>query len=126
MVLSMVRYFCYTCENLLLKQIGTVIEHVWGKHGIEIRKNPSQSGFLCEECNLPFGSIPLLLNHIDKTHGIHIWYEKGLTKKRVFFDGILNNTVSDAELDVKTPISKHTVPLSKRPYEPRKKDEDGI
>jgi|MudIll2142460700_1097286.scaffolds.fasta_scaffold1089008_1 hypothetical protein len=108
----MVRYFCRNCDNLLLKQIGSLIEHVWGKHGIEAKKYPNRSIFMCKECNLPFGSISLFLNHIDKAHGIHIWYEKGLTKRRIFFDGTLSeNLTGETKRRYYVPKS-HFTPIS--------------
>ena len=75
-------------------------------------------------CN--FQSIRLFLDHVDKAHGIHIWYEKGLTKKKVFFDGTLDLHPARTEADDKaTPnSSERDVPLSKRPFEPRKKNEN--
>jgi hypothetical protein len=61
------------------------------------------------------------LRHLDKTHDIHIWYERGLTKKRVYLDGILSTKAEQQEL--LSPSKKNT-PLSKRPYEPRKSEEN--
>jgi hypothetical protein len=78
-----------------LKQISSVVDHVWGKHGVEVKKYLNRSVFRCEDCKLSFKSIIFFLEHIDKTHGIHIWYEKGLTRKRVFFDGILKGSSTE-------------------------------
>lgn len=93
----MVRYLCHNCDDLLLKQVSSVIDHVWGKHGVEVKKYPNRSVFRCEDCNISFGSIISFLKHIDGTHGIHIWYEKGLTRKKVFFDGILKGSSTEGD-----------------------------
>lgn len=80
-------------------------------------------GFRCEECDIFLRSIILLLKHLDSEHGVHIWYERGLTRKRVFFDGILKDDLTKEERRGSiTQVSGNAVPLSKRPFEPRKKD----
>jgi uncharacterized C2H2 Zn-finger protein len=107
-----------------LKQISSVVDHVWGKHGVEVKKYLNRSVFRCKDCNLSFKSIPFFLKHIDKTHGIHIWYEKGLTRKRVFFDGILKG--SSTEENKTMSIPRKGVPLSQRPHEPRKSDDEDL
>jgi hypothetical protein len=110
---------------LPLKQISSVLNHVWDKHGVEVQKYHNISGFRCADCKLSFKSIIFFLEHIDKTHGIHIWYEKGLLKKRVFFDGIIKGSSTEANGTPKMSIPRKRVPLSQRPYEPRKSgDED--
>ena len=90
-----------------------------------MQKYHNISGFRCGDCKLSFKSIIFFLEHIDKTHGIHIWYEKGLTRKRVFFDGILNDSSAEENRTEKDDHvnSKKGVPLSQRPYEPRKSEE---
>lgn len=83
------------------------------------------SGFCCEECDVLLESIPKLLNHLDEAHGVHVWYERGMTRKRVFFDGILEDKLSEEKEQNWQPHSlRGAVPLSKRPYEPRKSDEE--
>jgi uncharacterized C2H2 Zn-finger protein len=109
----MVRYFCSNCDDLDLKQISTVLDHIWSKHGVEVQKYRSLSAFRCSDCEISFKNISLFLRHIDKTHGIHIWYEKGITKKRVFFDGILNEPLKKEN---KTP--EKTCQFQKRKYPP--------
>jgi hypothetical protein len=71
-------------------------------------------------------SILKLLNHLDVAHGVHIWYERGMTKKRVFFDGVLEADLTEekGKKDTWAPVSRNAIPLSKRPYEPRKSDEE--
>ena len=91
----MVKYLCHNCNDLPLKQISSVLDHIWSKHGVEVQKYHDIPGFRCADCKLSFKSIVLFLDHIDKTHGIHIWYEKGLTRKRVFFDGILKGSSTE-------------------------------
>jgi hypothetical protein len=121
----MVRYFCNNCNDQLLKQILSVVDHIWGKHGIEVQKYPSGSSFRCVECDKYFKSIIPFLEHIDKNHGIHIWYEKGLTNKKLFLDGTLNKTFESNDMngmDSKD-NSGHNIPISKRPYKPRQKSE---
>jgi uncharacterized C2H2 Zn-finger protein len=122
----MVKYLCHNCNDLLLKQTPSVIDHVWSKHGVEVKKYLNRSVFRCEDCNLSFKSIIFFLKHIDKTHGIHIWYEKGLTRKRVFFDGILDDSSTEENRTQKDDHvnSKKGVPLSQRPCEPRKSDDE--
>ena len=102
---------CHNCNDQLLKNISQVIDHVWSKHKIEVVKiwqpvlraedarltkrrtgKKRVSGFRCEECNVSLRNISSLLTHLDKKHGIHIWYEKGLRRKRLFLDGILDDT----------------------------------
>lgn len=141
----MVRYLCHNCNDLLLKNISSVVNHVWDEHNIEVTKIlqpvkraedarlPLQttaiervSGFRCEECNVSLGDVSSFLAHLDKTHGIHIWYEKGLIKKRIFFDGILDDSLTEDRTDKKTPISKSNIPLSQRPYKPRKSDDEDL
>lgn len=132
----MVKYLCHNCDDLSLKNISSVIDHVWAKHKIEVakewhpliraedarlppKKTGSQrvTGFRCEDCNVSLTGAPSFLTHLDRMHGIHIWYEKGLTRKRIFFDGILNASSARDELG-----QQKFIPLSKRPYEPRKSD----
>lgn len=80
--------------------------------------------FRCADCKSSFKSISLFLRHIDKTHGIHIWYEKGLTRKRVFFNGILDeNTASEVEREVERremAQSQKVLSISKPPFEHEK------
>ena len=124
----MVKYLCHNCNDLSMKQISSVIDHVWSKHGVEVQKYHNISGFRCANCKLSFKSIIFFLEHIDKTHGIHIWYEKGLTRKRVFFDGILNGSSTEENRTPKTTMSipRKGIPLSQCPYEPRKSDNEDL
>ena len=46
------------------------------------------------ECNYALSNIRILLRHLSKIHGISLWYEKGLTKKRVSLDGLIED-ISD-------------------------------
>lgn len=141
----MVRYSCHNCRDEDLgKSITKVIKHVWRKHRIELSRKwepvfvsedarlpPKKterrkvSGFCCEECDVFLKNIFLLLKHLDEEHGVHIWYERGMTRKRVFFDGILEDipTKEEEKRNSWTPVSRNAVPLSKRPHEPRKNDE---
>ena len=139
----MVRYFCHNCRDEDLgSSITKVIKHVWRKHRIELSRKWARvtsfedaylpdgkiekmkiTGFNCEECGIFLRSITLLLKHLDSEHGVHIWYERGLTRKRVFFDGILKDDLTKEERrGSMTPESRNAVPLSKRLFEPRKKD----
>jgi len=141
----MVKYSCHNCNDLLLKSIDSVIDHVWAKHYVEVAKvlqsvmqsddarMPKRetgiqrvSGFRCEDCGVSLTDIRFFLAHLDKMHGIHIWYEKGLTRKRVYFDGILEGTSTGDKTEQQKlfPPSKKNAPLSKRPYEPRKDNSD--
>ncbi len=132
----MVRYLCHNCNDRLLKTITTVVEHVWAEHKIEVARRwqsvlrsedarlpPSEtrrqkvSGFRCEDYDASLSNVSSFLAHLDQVHAIHIWYERGLTKKRVFFDGILNEA-SRVE-KARSSTSKENIPLSKRPHEPR-------
>ena len=144
----MVKYLCHNCNDLLLKNISSVVNHVWDEHKIEITKKLQMvkraedarlplkkigiqqvSGFRCEECNVTLRDVPSFLVHLDKIHDIHIWYEKGLTRKRVFFDGILDDSPTEENRAYKKTamsISKKSVPLSQRPYEPRKSDDEDL
>lgn len=138
----MVKYFCHDCNDKLLKSIAQVLDHVWIKHGVEVRRE-SQSvmrsedarepkrrtsserftGFRCEDCEASFANQKSFLTHLDR---IHIWYEKGLTRKRIYFDGILDMKTKDKTKQQRLLArSKRTLPLSKRPYEPRKNAENG-
>ena len=136
----MVQYFCQNCNDLPMKSIPSVLEHVFGKHGIEVARTQRKveraddahsalrrtvvyfKGFRCEECNLPLDHTVALLNHIDRAHGIHIWYERGLTSKKVFFDGTLNEPPTATEADEKkqAPITYKHIPLSQHRYELRR------
>lgn len=118
----MVKYLCHNCNDLLLKQITSVLDHIWSKHGVEVQEYSNMTGFRCADCKISFKNITLFLRHIDKTHGIHIWYEKGLTRKRVFFDGVL--TDSTLKENSRLSVPREDVPLSQRPYEPRKSDDE--
>jgi len=137
-MMTLARYMCNNCKDLLLKSITSVLDHVWAKHKIEVTKiwhsviraedtrlppmetsNRKVSGFRCENCKVSFSKASSVLVHLDKTHGIHIWYEKGLTKKRVYFDGILDKSRVSMRATADT-AEKEFVPLSQRPYEPRK------
>lgn len=121
----MVKYMCHNCNDLLLKQTSSVVDHVWGKHGVEVKKYLNRSVFRCEDCKLSFKSIIFFLEHIDKTHGIHIWYEKGLTRKRVFYDGILKSSSTEENRTPQCQFQER-VPLSQRPFEPRKSDDEDV
>lgn len=120
----MVKYLCHNCNDLPLKQISSVIDHVWSKHGVEVKKYLNRSVFRCEDCNLSFSRLPFFLSHLDRTHRIHIWYEKGLARKRVFFDGILRDSSTEENRTLAVP--RKEVPLSQRPYEPRKSDDEDL
>lgn len=135
----MVKYMCHNCNDLPFGHITSVLEHIWSEHGIEVQKYHNITGFRCAECKTSFKSIVFFLKHMDKTHGIHIWYEKGLTRKRIFFDGILKDDMTKEDRRAPKAITKkerkaprdswamddwNSVPLSKRPFEPRKKDSD--
>jgi len=112
---------------LPLKKISSVLDHIWGKHGVEVQKYHDISGFRCADCKLSFKSITFFLKHIDTIHGIHIWYEKGLTRKRVFFDGVLDESPTEEDKTCKkttVSIPSMNTPLSQRPYEPRKNDDE--
>ena len=122
---GLVRYFCYNCDDLPLKTINSVIEHIFNKHSVVVEKDQSFSGFRCEECEVYLNQIIPFLSHMDKIHGIHIWYERGLVRKKVFFDGTLSQSSKDAEpnKNESTDTVRHNVPISKRPYLPRKDSE---
>lgn len=140
----MVKYSCHNCNDLLLKSISSVLDHVWAEHKIEVAKMWQQvtksedahlpprntgkqkiSGFQCGDCKVSMKDIPSFLAHLDKMHGIHIWYERGLTRKRVYFDGILDSTAKGkTEQQKLLSVSKKNIPLSKLPYEPRKSNSD--
>ena len=122
---------CRNCDDQLFRSITSVLNHVWDKHGVEVVKKwiaksedarlplretnkKRVSGFRCEECNVSFGNIISLLTHLDRKHGIHIWYERGIAKKRVFFDGILEDTLTEEGRK-----KREMIPLSKRPLKPR-------
>jgi len=77
------------------------------------------SGFRCEKCNLSLRNISSLLNHLDREHGIHVWYEKGLLQKRVYYDGVLEDALTE-EVNEK----RAYIPLSQLPFEPRTGDKD--
>ena len=72
------------------------------------------SGFQCKECNVSLSNISSLLNHYDRKHGIHIWYEKGVLRKRIFYDGTLEDTITEEVTE-----KRKYIPLSQLPYEPR-------
>jgi hypothetical protein len=141
---NMARYLCHNCNDLALKAVPQVLEHVWNKHGIEATKQlqavvraedarsllkptgkQKVSGYRCEACKVSLEGFKPFLTHIDKMHGIHIWYEKGLTKKRVFFDGVLESTSAGRTEQQKLLQAnrRENIPLSKRLYEPRKKQQ---
>jgi hypothetical protein len=120
-----------------------VISHVWSEHGIilenvwkpvvqseDARIPPEETqkrkllGFRCEDCRVLLESSRSLIDHLDKKHGVHIWYEKGLDRKRVYFDGVLDTNLRQQKLlptkrNNRT-LDRQNIPLSKRPYEPRK------
>lgn len=142
----MVKYFCSNCHD---EQLGTsvakVITHVWRAHRIELERTweavvvaedalsslnrirkMKVTGYRCEGCKLLPKNISLLLEHLDEEHGIHIWYEHGIARKRVYFDSPIKKTLSENEnRNIWNSISRNPVPLSQRPYEPRKDDEEG-
>ena len=35
----MVKYLCHNCNDLLLKNITSVIDHVWAKHDVEVQRH---------------------------------------------------------------------------------------
>ena len=130
----LVIYLCHNCNDLLLKNLDSVLNHVWDKHEIEVSKvlepirraedsrlPPRETsrhticGFRCEDCKVSLSNVTAFFAHLDEIHGIHIWYEKGLTRKRVYFDGVLETTTKDNTKQ----LSKKNIPLSKRPHEPR-------
>jgi uncharacterized C2H2 Zn-finger protein len=77
--------------------------------------------FRCDDCDMIFGGIFSFLRHLDKVYDIHILYERGLTKKRVYLDGILSTeTEQQGPLATSKKVGSH----SKRPYEPRKSGEN--
>jgi hypothetical protein len=82
----------------LLKNISSVIDHVWAKHKIEVAKEwqplfqaedarlpqkqtgkQKASGFRCEACQVSLKDVHSFFLHLDKVHDAHLWYEKGLT-----------------------------------------------
>ena len=139
----MTRYYCHNCKDVYLKTPTAVVDHVWVGHGVfveevsqlimrsmDARLPPEKTrkkrvDFRCDDCDMIFEGIFSFLKHLDKAHDIHIWYEKGLTRRRLYLDGIL-----DMETDDKTKQQellgqpKKNVPLSKKPYEPRKNEEN--
>lgn len=137
MVLLVV-YLCHNCNDQLLKAIDSVLNHVWDKHKIEVSKvlepirraedsrmPPKETsrqkicGFRCEDCKVSLSNVTAFFAHLDEIHGIHVWYEKGLTRRRVYFDGILDKTTKNKTEQQ----SKKNIPLSKCPHEPRSPDE---
>ena len=55
-------------------------------HGIYVYSNKR---YVCYNCGgIQFKTLPQTLHHLDKTHGIHISYIRGISKKIVFLDGI--------------------------------------
>lgn len=134
---------CHNCDDLLLKSISSVINHVWDNHKVEVAKIQKHvlkaedarlprkrtgkirvSGYRCEECNVSLSNISSLLDHLDRKHGIHIWYEKGIASKRLFLDGILDDkpTRETKKKQEWVPISKDYKPISQRPHKPGKSD----
>ncbi len=39
-------------------------------------------------CGKGFRSLVVLLRHVDKVHGVHVGFERGMSKRRLFLDGI--------------------------------------
>lgn len=91
-----------------------------------LKKIGIQRIFRCKRCNVVLKDTPSFLAHLDKWHRVHIWYEKGLTRKGVFFDGILNGSSTEENRTTNTAMSTlgKGVPLSQRPYDPRKSDDE--
>ena len=49
----------------------------------------SNKRYVCYNCErLQFKNIQQTLRHLDQAHNIHISYIKGISKKRVYLDGI--------------------------------------
>jgi hypothetical protein len=134
----MVKYRCHNCHDQEFRNIASIIDHIWVKHSLIVerklksvwiaedsrqslrkKKKKRVSSYRCTDCNVLLGKTLSLLRHLDEKHGIHIWYERGLTKKRVFFDGILEDTVTEERRK-----KKEWIPLSKRPFEPRRRKAD--
>jgi uncharacterized C2H2 Zn-finger protein len=80
---------------------------------LPLKKAGIQRVFRCERCNVVLKDTSSFLAHLDKWHRIHIWYEKGLTRKRVFFDGILSDSSRDEDRTMSIPSKR--VPLQARP-----------
>jgi hypothetical protein len=138
----MVQYFCQNCNDLMMKSVPSVLEHAFKVHGIEVTRTEKEAeraedahstsrrtvaclkGFRCEECDLPLDYTIALLKHLDHSHGVHIWYEKGLTRKRVYFDGILDDSAhKEANQREQNQTERKYTPISQRPFEPRKRSD---
>lgn len=134
----MPRYYCHNCNDTYLKTPTAIVDHAWTGHGVfvetvlqPIMKSedahlpPEKTGkqrisFRCDDCRVLVENTFSLLRHLDKVHDIHIWYDRGLTKKRVYLDGI--PSLKAEQQGLPSPLGKDA-PLSKRPYEPRKSEE---
>jgi hypothetical protein len=44
--------------------------------------------FFCGECNTQIRTRISLLKHISEAHNVTIWYERGVSKKRVYLNGL--------------------------------------
>ena len=132
----MVKHMCHNCHDLEFGNITKVIDHVWLTHSIIVerkleyvwaavdarqslkkKRKKRISSYRCNECDILLRNTRSLLKHLDEKHGIHVWYERGIAKKRVFFDGILENTLTQEQRK-----RKAWIPISKRPFEPRRSD----
>ena len=132
-------YYCHNCKDIHLKTPTAIVDHAWTGHGVFIetvllsvtksedahlppeKTGKQRIGFRCDDCKVLLENKFSLLRHLDKTHDIHIWYERGLTKKRVYLDGILSTETEQQGL---LATSKKGAAPSKRPYEPRKTEEN--
>ena len=118
---------CHNCDDLLFKKIPQVINHVWSKHRIEVtkielpvsrsddarlpkEKTAHVSRYRCVECEASLKNIRALLTHLDRKHGIHIWFERGIARKRLFLDGILDENPAK-EIEEKREMRKRNLSL---------------
>lgn len=91
----MAQYQCGTCG--FFRNTVQLENHLSFKHNIHVSLtnypyltfgHQSLNRNYCSNCGKQFRSFNQTLKHLDTVHHIHIAYERGLTRKRIFLDGI--------------------------------------
>ena len=86
----MARYSCEKC-NLTFKTINSLAHHLKIDHNLPCERLDGKSRkiggqYFC--CGYQFRNRILWLNHIYAAHGIAVTYERGLTKKVLYLNGV--------------------------------------
>jgi len=102
----MARFTCDTCNEAVFKSRLQAFNHLANDHNIPLlsrsdwhgrewyrKQTYSSARYYCQEHHANLWNIVMLLKHCSMHHNVCMWYVRGLSKKRVYLDGLITDVV---------------------------------